>query len=55
LSTLAAFVLIYLALLGTYVWYVARVVREGPDEGPLAEPATPSSRPAPLPNPVPAS
>jgi cytochrome bd ubiquinol oxidase subunit I len=30
LTTLIGFVLIYLALLGTYVWYVARVVREGP-------------------------
>jgi cytochrome bd-type quinol oxidase subunit 1 len=33
LSTLIGFVLIYLTLLGTYVWYVARVVRQGPDEG----------------------
>lgn len=55
LTTLIAFVLAYLALLGTYVWYVARVVREGPGDGPLAEPAAPSLRPAPLPNPAPAS
>jgi cytochrome d ubiquinol oxidase subunit I len=55
LTTLIAFVLIYLALLGTYVWYVARVVREGPGEGPLAEPAVPSLRPAPVPSPAPAA
>jgi cytochrome bd ubiquinol oxidase subunit I len=55
LTTLIAFVLAYLALLGTYVSYVARVVREGPGDGPLAEPAAPSLRPAPLPNPAPAS
>jgi cytochrome d ubiquinol oxidase subunit I len=55
LTTLIGFVLIYLALLGTYVWYVARVVREGPGEEPLAEPAAPSLRPAPLPSPAPAS
>jgi cytochrome bd ubiquinol oxidase subunit I len=55
LTTLVGFVLIYLTLLGTYVWYVARVVREGPGEEPLAEPAAPSLRPAPLPSPAPAS
>jgi cytochrome d ubiquinol oxidase subunit I len=48
LATLVLFVLIYLALLGTYVWYVARVVREGPGEAP-------SLRSAPLPRPAPAS
>jgi cytochrome d ubiquinol oxidase subunit I len=42
LTTLILFVLFYLALLGTYAWYVAREVRRGPDEGPLAEPAVPS-------------
>jgi cytochrome d ubiquinol oxidase subunit I len=55
LTTLIGFVLIYIALLGTYVWYVARVVREGPGEEPLAEPAAPSLRPAPMPSPAPAS
>jgi cytochrome d ubiquinol oxidase subunit I len=55
LTTLIAFVLIYLALLGTYVWYVARVVREGPGDDPLAEPAAPSLQPAPLPSPAPAT
>jgi len=55
LSTLIAFVLIYLALLGTYVWYVARVVRQGPEDDPIGEPAAPSLRPAPLPSPAPAS
>jgi cytochrome d ubiquinol oxidase subunit I len=55
LTTLILFVVIYMTLLGTYVWYVARVVREGPDEEPLAEPAAPSLRPAPLPNPAPVS
>jgi cytochrome d ubiquinol oxidase subunit I len=55
LTTLILFVLIYLALLGTYVRYVARVVRAGPGDGPLAEPVAPSPRPAPLPGPAPAS
>jgi cytochrome d ubiquinol oxidase subunit I len=55
LTTLIAFVLIYLALLGTYVWYVARVVRQGPGDDPLAEPAAPSPRPARLPSPAPAT
>jgi cytochrome d ubiquinol oxidase subunit I len=55
LTTLIGFVLIYLTLLGTYVWYVARVVREGPGEEPLAEPTAPSLRSAPLPSPAPAS
>jgi len=39
LTSLIAFILIYLTLLGTYVWYVARVVREGPEEGTVTEPA----------------
>jgi cytochrome d ubiquinol oxidase subunit I len=55
LTTLIGFVLIYLALLGTYVWYVARVVRQGPGDDPRPERAAPSLRPAPLPNPAPAS
>jgi cytochrome d ubiquinol oxidase subunit I len=42
LTTLILFVLFYLALLGTYAWYVAREVRRGPDEGARAEPAVPS-------------
>jgi cytochrome bd-type quinol oxidase subunit 1 len=39
LTTLVLFILIYLTLLGTYAWYVARAVRQGPDEGPVAEAA----------------
>jgi cytochrome d ubiquinol oxidase subunit I len=39
LTSLVLFILIYLTLLGTYAWYVARAVRQGPDEGPLTEPA----------------
>jgi len=46
LTSLLAFILIYLALLGTYVWYVARVVREGPEEAPVGEPAVEPARPA---------
>jgi cytochrome d ubiquinol oxidase subunit I len=42
LTSLVLFILIYLTLLGTYAWYVARAVRQGPDEGPLTEPAVPS-------------
>ena len=42
LTSLTVFVVLYLALLGTYVWYVARAVREGPGDGPIVEPAAPS-------------
>jgi cytochrome d ubiquinol oxidase subunit I len=45
LTSLIGFVVLYLALLGTYVWYVARTVREGPGDGPIVEPAVPSTRP----------
>jgi cytochrome d ubiquinol oxidase subunit I len=55
LVSLILFVLVYLALLGTYVWYVARVVREGPGEDPPAEPAIRSLRPEPLTGLLPAS
>jgi cytochrome d ubiquinol oxidase subunit I len=55
LTSLTVFVLLYVGLLGTYVWYVARVVREGPGDGPLAEPAVPSLRPAPRASLAPAS
>jgi cytochrome d ubiquinol oxidase subunit I len=44
LTSLIVFILIYLALLGTYAWYVARVVRQGPEAGPVGEPAIPSRR-----------
>jgi cytochrome d ubiquinol oxidase subunit I len=54
LTTLAAFIVVYLALLGTYVWYVARVVRQGPGDGPLFEPAAPAVEPEPLSRPAPA-
>ena len=55
LTTLVLFVLIYLTLLGTYAWYVARAVRRGPDEGPLPEPAVPLIPQKPLPGLAPAS
>jgi cytochrome d ubiquinol oxidase subunit I len=42
LTSLIVFVVLYLALLGAYVWWVARTVREGPGEGPIVEPAAPS-------------
>jgi len=42
LTTLIAFIAIYIALLGTYVWYVARIVRQGPGDGPLDEPSAPT-------------
>ena len=45
LTSLTVFVVLYLALLGTYVRYVVRAVREGPGEGPIVEPAAPSLRP----------
>jgi cytochrome d ubiquinol oxidase subunit I len=47
LTTFVLFVLIYVALLATYAWYVARAVREGPGDGPLDEPSVPSLRPEP--------
>jgi cytochrome d ubiquinol oxidase subunit I len=47
-ASFVGFVLIYLTLLGTYARYVARAVREGPDEGPLEEPTRSSIRPEPL-------
>jgi cytochrome d ubiquinol oxidase subunit I len=43
--SLTAFVLFYLALLGTYIWYVARVVRDGPGDGPLLDPTRSTLRP----------
>jgi cytochrome d ubiquinol oxidase subunit I len=49
LTSLVVFVLLYLALLGAFVWYVARTVREGPGEGPIVEPAAPPVRSAPRP------
>jgi cytochrome d ubiquinol oxidase subunit I len=55
LTSLVLFVLIYVALLGTYVWYVARVVREGPGDGPLGDPPAPSARPEPRPGLAPVS
>jgi cytochrome d ubiquinol oxidase subunit I len=55
LTTLVLFVLIYVALMSTYVWYVARVVRQGPGDGPPAEPAVPSLRPEPRTGLAPAS
>jgi cytochrome d ubiquinol oxidase subunit I len=47
LTTFVLFLLIYVVLLATYAWYVARAVREGPGDGPLDEPAVPSLRPEP--------
>ncbi|MEA2189460.1 MAG: cytochrome bd ubiquinol oxidase subunit [Solirubrobacteraceae bacterium] len=44
LTSLTVFVVLYLALLGMYVWYVVRAVREGPGDGPIVEPAAPSLR-----------
>ena len=49
ITSLSVFVLLYVTLLGVYVYYVARVVRQGPDEGPLTHPAVPSTRPQVLP------
>jgi cytochrome bd ubiquinol oxidase subunit I len=54
LATLAAFVLVYLLLMGTYVWYVARTVRQGPDEDTRPALAAPAVHPQPLPGPEPA-
>jgi cytochrome bd ubiquinol oxidase subunit I len=53
--SLVVFVLFYIALLGTYIWYVVRAVREGPDDGPLVDPADPSLQPEPRARLAPAS
>jgi cytochrome bd-type quinol oxidase subunit 1 len=45
LTSLSVFVALYVALLGTYVWYVVRAVREGPGDGPIVDLPTPSLRP----------
>lgn len=50
LTSLILFILIYLTLLGTYAWYVARAIRQGPEEGPVGEPAIPSMRPGTVPS-----
>jgi cytochrome d ubiquinol oxidase subunit I len=50
LTSLSLFALIYLSLLGTYVWYVARVVREGPGDGPSSEPTGALVRPGAVPS-----
>jgi cytochrome d ubiquinol oxidase subunit I len=55
LTSLVGFVLLYLALLGAYVWFVARAVREGPGEEPPVEPAAPSIRSGPRSGLAPAS
>jgi cytochrome d ubiquinol oxidase subunit I len=47
LASLVAFIAVYVALLGTYIWYVARVVRQGPDYQPEGEPDDPVRTPAP--------
>jgi cytochrome d ubiquinol oxidase subunit I len=44
LTTLIVFVGLYVGLLSTYVWYVARAVRQGPADGPLDQPPVPSLR-----------
>jgi len=46
LTSLIGFVVLYLALLGAYVWWVARTVRDGPAEGPIVEPGALSPRTA---------
>jgi cytochrome d ubiquinol oxidase subunit I len=55
LTTFVLFVVIYLTLLGTYAWYVARAVRIGPDDEGLAEdPARQLVTQSPLPGIAPA-
>jgi cytochrome d ubiquinol oxidase subunit I len=54
LTSLIAFIAVYLALLGTYVWYVARVVRQGPGESDQPD-NSPSVEPYALTNVAPAS
>jgi len=47
LASLVLFIAVYLMLLGTYIWYVARVVRDGPEESPIPEPARAPRPPVP--------
>jgi cytochrome bd ubiquinol oxidase subunit I len=44
ITSLTVFVLLYVALMGTYIWYVVRAVREGPGDGPLVAPTDVSLR-----------
>jgi len=56
LSTFVLFVVIYLTLLGVYAWYVARAVRQGPDDAGLADaPAPQLVAQSPLPGIAPAT
>jgi cytochrome d ubiquinol oxidase subunit I len=55
LTTFVLFVLIYLTLISTYAWYVARAVRQGPDDGAPPDGAVSTIRAqAPLPGILPA-
>jgi cytochrome bd ubiquinol oxidase subunit I len=49
LTTFVVFVLLYLTLLGTYAWYVARAVRQGPDDDPDGAESFRATAPVPLP------
>jgi cytochrome d ubiquinol oxidase subunit I len=55
ITSLTVFILLYVALLGTYIYYVLRVVREGPGDGPLVDPTDPTLRPEPRASLAPAS
>jgi cytochrome bd ubiquinol oxidase subunit I len=44
-TSLTGFVLFYIALLGTFIWYVLRTVREGPGDAPVVEHPAPPLRP----------
>ena len=47
LTSLALLILVYAMLLGTYIWYVARVVRQGPEDQPVPEPVRAPVAPTP--------
>jgi cytochrome d ubiquinol oxidase subunit I len=47
LTSLALLILVYSILLGTYIWYVARVVRQGPEDRPVPEPVRAPVAPTP--------
>jgi cytochrome d ubiquinol oxidase subunit I len=47
LTSLALLILVYALLLGTYIWYVARVVRQGPEDRPVPEPVRAPVAPVP--------
>jgi cytochrome d ubiquinol oxidase subunit I len=47
LASFGLLIIVYAALLGAYVWYVARVIRQGPEDRPVPEPVRAPVAPTP--------